>query len=350
MAALTDTLRPGIRFPEVFAERCVHSHLQWASCGACVECCPHRAWVLDDARLALDAARCDGCGLCVAACPQGALGLAVSAQTRALEEGALTLVACERAGPGLVGEAVVPCVHGLTLNSLLAAYRGGSRVLVVAQGECERCDRGGWHSLFDRLDRLNGLLRQRGLDSLDLRRVTAAQWQRVRDRSGDREAGPWLSRRQFLRTALHRAAEQVGARSEPAAMSFQPPGRYLPSRSGEVVIFGPEIDPGRCTGCGDCARICPQHAVQLNSGQGARGSLRTDPDLCTGCGLCRDLCSVGAIEILRWGVPRREEIPLTRSRCRACGAPYWHPPEGDPSSCPICRQRRHNDRLFQVLD
>jgi ferredoxin len=193
-------------------------------------------------------------------------------------------------------------------------------------------------------------LRQRGLDTLGLRRITAAQWQRVRDRTRDREAGPRLSRRQLLRSALHRAAEQVGPGSEPAAMSFQPPGRYLPSRSGEVVIFCPEIDPERCTGCGDCARICPQHVVQLYSGQGTRGSLRTDPDLCTGCGLCRDLCSVGAIEILRWGVPRREEIPLTRSRCGACGAPYWHPPEGDSSSCPICLQRRHNDRLFQVLD
>ena len=59
--------------PEVIAERCVHSHCEVASCTRCVDACPHEAWLLDDASLKIDTARCDGCGLCVAACTESAL-------------------------------------------------------------------------------------------------------------------------------------------------------------------------------------------------------------------------------------------------------------------------------------
>lgn len=59
--------------PEVVAERCVHSHCEVASCTRCVDACPRDAWLLDDASLKIDTARCDGCGLCVAACTESAL-------------------------------------------------------------------------------------------------------------------------------------------------------------------------------------------------------------------------------------------------------------------------------------
>ena len=52
----------------------------------------------------------------------------------------------------------------------------------------------------------------------------------------------------------------------------------------------PVVDAARCTGCGDCSRLCQFHAIPL---------LGPHPvvfkDLCHGCGGCRWVCPVGAI-------------------------------------------------------
>ncbi len=66
-------LKRALTIPEMIAERCVHSLCEVASCTRCVDACPREAWVLDDASLKIDTARCDGCGLCVAACTESAL-------------------------------------------------------------------------------------------------------------------------------------------------------------------------------------------------------------------------------------------------------------------------------------
>ncbi|MGX0879535.1 ferredoxin [Roseovarius sp. MBR-154] len=49
-----------------------------------------------------------------------------------------------------------------------------------------------------------------------------------------------------------------------------------------------------CTGCGDCADICPSGLIYLGPDLLAR--LRTSRG-CGECGLCADVCSHGAIEL-----------------------------------------------------
>lgn len=50
----------------------------------------------------------------------------------------------------------------------------------------------------------------------------------------------------------------------------------------------------RCTGCGDCAHVCPQKIIALDD-DGL--PMVTAMGSCGRCGLCADVCSHGAIEL-----------------------------------------------------
>jgi len=51
------------------------------------------------------------------------------------------------------------------------------------------------------------------------------------------------------------------------------------------------IDAGKCTGCGACARACPQQAI---SGEKKKPHV-LDPEKCIRCGACHDTCKFGAV-------------------------------------------------------
>lgn len=60
----------------------------------------------------------------------------------------------------------------------------------------------------------------------------------------------------------------------------------------------PEVfpDTSKCTGCGECVKVCPTGAISFP----AEKRPRIDKDLCNTCGSCVEACKVGAMGI--WGV------------------------------------------------
>ena len=60
--------------------------------------------------------------------------------------------------------------------------------------------------------------------------------------------------------------------------------------------FTAEVDPDRCSGCGDCLRRCYFGALSL-AGTEDGEVLVIDGDKCMGCGLCRVACPEEAITL-----------------------------------------------------
>lgn len=53
----------------------------------------------------------------------------------------------------------------------------------------------------------------------------------------------------------------------------------------------PQIDQGRCTGCGLCEQLCPTQAVEVCDGI----AIIVRPQQCSYCEICESYCPEGAI-------------------------------------------------------
>jgi Fe-S-cluster-containing hydrogenase component 2 len=74
----------------------------------------------------------------------------------------------------------------------------------------------------------------------------------------------------------------------------------------DAVVTSPflaAVDPGACNGCGQCAKKCPIHAIEVRGEKpDAKAGVRRD--ICLGCGVCRPACARGAVRM----EPRKERI------------------------------------------
>ena len=66
--------------------------------------------------------------------------------------------------------------------------------------------------------------------------------------------------------------------------------RKIPRDAIMATYFMRETDSGECSGCGECATICPVEAVQMKDDLPI-----IDPDRCIGCGVCATVCPTGAV-------------------------------------------------------
>lgn len=61
---------------------------------------------------------------------------------------------------------------------------------------------------------------------------------------------------------------------------------------GVVGFVKPDVDPGKCTACGECAEVCPDHAIKVDGAPPV-----FDRAACQGCLACRNICPQGAISL-----------------------------------------------------
>jgi len=351
-----ESYRDVITLPELVAERCVHRHIETATCQACVDACPCNAWVLDDEQLGIDTERCDGCNLCVAACPQGAIQAQMTPALKSDADQTVAFYACELTGIK-TDEGIVPCLHALGLNAIMLLYRRGIRSIIGCSSNCSDCIRADTTSLSERLEYFNTLLRDRKLPAMQYRNVTETKWSHLVSSKLQNARGPSINRRQFFLRMTHAVIEESSLLRDPGHGSkgeFIPPGKIMPGQSpAQLVPFLPQIDPSRCSGCDACVKLCPHEALSyLTNEQGNYTAYQIVPEACSSCGICIDVCEPQAVCIKSWAVPEVTRIPLSSNRCRACGVSF-HAPTGyafDAQLCRICAQTNHHRLLFQIMD
>lgn len=82
--------------------------------------------------------------------------------------------------------------------------------------------------------------------------------------------------------------------------------RFLSQEEISVDTPVAEIDAALCTGCGNCAQVCPTYAIQLEKRDGVLSLSEVDELRCIGCGNCVVVCPVKAISLAGWD---NTEIP-----------------------------------------
>lgn len=83
-------------------------------------------------------------------------------------------------------------------------------------------------------------------------------------------------------------ASQDSAPPAPAPQGRPPRGR--PARAPL-----PDIDPARCTGCGRCIAVCPEHVLAFETVRWTKFAVLVAADPCTGCSRCETRCPFNAI-------------------------------------------------------
>jgi len=86
-------------------------------------------------------------------------------------------------------------------------------------------------------------------------------------------------------------SQAVALQRPPSAKGFSTPEDLQVGDS--AVSAGWELDPAKCTGCEDCAFICPVGAIAL----AGKVAVLADPAACCGqsCRICEFHCPEGAI-------------------------------------------------------
>jgi ferredoxin len=340
-----------LRIPEVLGERCVHALIETASCRACVTSCHKQAWILSDESLGINVAACDGCGLCASVCPEGAILHSHEPLLRQLEHRVAAFAACERSE--LTGEGVMPCIHALGVHDILKLYRQGVREFILAFGNCLQCDRHAANrSLQQALITINHLLAQREHALIVHQELSPTVWQNQRQQAKAPVSQENLSRRNFLRRGLQTAITE-GLKWKGLLIQdrehFPPLATLLPTSTLVAELpYIPKIDASRCDGCHACFNLCPHEVLFLDIDV---PQYLIMAERCTGCRICVDVCRQQAISIEHAIIPQFTSVPVTHTRCRACGAPFYRPTAYVVKQplCHICSKVNHHRNLFQVM-
>lgn len=328
-----------------------------AACDKCFVVCPVSAISINGASVRVSD-DCIRCGLCSAVCPTEAFIVRNNAPFAAYDKVARVATAyeqcyvtCTRALGRfpLDNEIVLPCVGALSAEvwfDLLCDYDNLSVYLPL--GICDKCRTITGEEVFSdaiaTAEEWSGETVGYEVDEADLGREQKRSYKRSQFVSSVTQAGarlvsrtnPALAGAQAVAnrlrdhskriTELQRTLENaVGAQSVQSRRRLLTRKRRLvmaglqkyPDLAEELMLAFPMVDATRCTMCGECARMCTVHALELDKD----GRVVVEPTYCVNCGACAVACEEGAITMALQNAeelvipdPKAEEKARQRAR------------------------------------
>lgn len=359
MSKVTDRLLAEFRLPEINGDRCVHAHIEQASCRACITACPNDAWLLSDDSLGLNTSACDGCGLCVPVCTEQAISQTRVFTIREQEQHRVLMLSCERTG---LDDANIACVHAVSYHELLKLYREGIHRILVLTGDCAQCYRSNCEHLASRITNINRILESSQLVPISYSKCPENKWLELWKKPEKSAPGQDMTRRTFFGSLFKQTMDMLSHHfvvdnseaSTPMGVLF-PPTQQSDETTYPTV---PYIDHTKCNGCDVCIRVCPHEALLLYQDESHLGYV-INAATCTACNLCVDICDQSAVSIINWSIIKTTYLPLISQVCQSCGLSF-HSPEENQSKhdknednkrilCHICMRITHNKNLFQVI-
>lgn len=305
------------------------------ACTRCIDVCPANALALNNATMRIDD-NCIRCGLCVAECPTEAFQIRKNSALLLYDKIARVATAyeqcyitCARAIDRIPqeNEIVLPCVGALPHEvwfDLLCEYPNLSVYLPL--GICDDCRTTTGEDTFGTAiavaEEWSGESVGLEVDEGDLTHEQTRAYKRSQFVSSVTTAGtrlvtrgnPALAGAQAVAnrlkkhsqqiTELQRSLEQaVGAQSAQSKRRILTRKRRLvmaglqkfPDLADEMFFEFPEVYTSLCTMCGDCAKACTVHALELDKS----GRVLMEPSYCVNCGACAVVCPEGAISMVK---------------------------------------------------
>jgi nitroreductase/Pyruvate/2-oxoacid:ferredoxin oxidoreductase delta subunit len=83
------------------------------------------------------------------------------------------------------------------------------------------------------------------------------------------------------------------------------------------------VDAARCSGCGQCVRVCPDRTLELHEHADGGKRTRVRQERCLGCGHCQAICPEGAVTV-------RHDDPEATAWATFTSDDAWLPPGAFP--------------------
>ena len=344
MGFLVDVIRKNALddHPFLSLSHCINRNQKHLACSACMDICPKG--VYDRAQKEKPKwNECQNCGLCVTVCKTRCIAPSPANSKRHLllagKQGEIVL-SCRR-GEKQAGH-VEECLALLPWEFLAYLALGGKLILNLKS--CKDCPHEDClDTLEDQLYRLKFFLGEDGY----------AKHVRICLEDEAEEPTEGVSRREFFRsmalggkktTALV-LNDVMGGKVD--AMIYR---RMLAERVHELAAQEAEFScrmmlpwiRESCYGCGICALLCPNGALEISEEQEGVRSIHITPHKCTGCGVCKAVCRDGCIEdICAVNVPHLHRVLLAQEVSRSCaGCGRAMKPDSSETLCIACRQKK----------
>ena len=96
-----------------------------------------------------------------------------------------------------------------------------------------------------------------------------------------------------------------------------------------------------CYGCGNCAKLCPNQAIEIGEEMDGKRLISVTPWKCVGCGVCTAVCRENGVQgNRRVKIPYLDKVPMARvatKSCGRCGRPMR--PDTEDDYCASCKQK-----------